>query len=110
LVTRLSLSQDGEEHTTATTTTTTKTPVRCVSIGKQKNIDNNYTSSTSPAMEDTTPISMSSSTSLNPHSPLFDSLQQMNDDNTTARNIDFDDVALTNDNYNDDDDSDDDLI
>jgi hypothetical protein len=106
------LSQDEEQYTgnnTTIDTTMTKTPIRCVSTGKKNTIDTTLCRlATSPTMEDTTPISMSSSMNHH-HSPMFDDAQEMNDDHRTARNLDFNDVTLTNDD-DDIDDSDEDLI
>lgn len=83
-----------------------KTPIRCVSTGKEQLQDS---STFSPTMDDTTPISIHRASS--PQSTWFD--DNANPDKA-ARNLDFDDMldldaddALDIDNH---DDSDDDLI
>ena len=91
----------------------TKTPLRCVSIGKQQQQD----SSTMPtAMDEMTPPSVKRSS---PHSTWFDDDDDDVDEvdsnpNKAARNLGFDDMldvdaddALG---FNDEDDIDDDLI
>jgi hypothetical protein len=83
-----------------------KTPIRCVSTGKQPPQDSSHLS---PTMDDTTPISIPRSS---PHSTWFDDVDGHTDN--AARNLDFDDMLDVDADDAlgaiDPDDSDDDLI
>jgi hypothetical protein len=98
--TKLISQSDEDEGIKPTATNLNTTPeriTRCVSTAK-KNHDHHF-SSTSPTMEDSTPISM---TEACPSSPFFDPMLAT----TSCRALDFDEL----DNENNNEDSDDDLI